>query len=489
MAIGERSMLLAEIISAADKPEARHLAEFEYPAGTSPQEPQALGEALGEFLRQKQFTARQAVVGLPAKWLLVKTKEVPPADSKTASDMLRLQAEGDFSSELRDLVFDYAGESNPAQTQNVLLVATPRKYIELAEKLCEAAKLNAIAVTSSAAALGAVTSRAPAARNAVVLALTTGSAEISAQSGGHPMSLRHLRSPGAGGQEALFLSELRRAVSMLPSNGSSTGREMIVWDGAGAEEALGQNLGMPVRFGDLPSLGIRTVDSARNGEGRKYGAAVALGLAAIGPDRLPVDFLHSRLAPPPERVVKPWMMWTGIAVLVAIVVGVLGYLALNSMQNELSTLNSQYTAKEPHIKSATAFVNTVKFAERWEPNDPRYLACLKALTEVFPEDGQTYVTSLTIKEKVLPKPVPGKPAPIAGLSITLIGNAPTQARAQELYQKVLDKPQYFAEADLKHIVTGQNQNFGRGRGSEAAETTFTLTCTYRVQDASSKPTK
>ena len=64
------------------------------------------GAALAEFLRQKQFTARHAVVGLPAKWLLVKTKEVPPADSKTASDLLRLQAEGDFSSELRDLVFE-----------------------------------------------------------------------------------------------------------------------------------------------------------------------------------------------------------------------------------------------------------------------------------------------------------------------------------------------------------------------------------------------
>ena len=224
LAIGERSIQVAEVNVAADKPEARHLAEFEYPAGAGLTEPTVLGERLAEFLREKHFTAKQVVVGLPAKWLLVKTKEVPPVDESVAADLLRLQAEGEFSSELRDLVFDYAGEANPAKSQNVLLVATQRKYVELAEQICEAAKLSPIAVTSSAAALGAVTSRG-ATKNTVVLALAPMGAELSAQSGGYPTSLRHLRSPGVNGQDGLFISELRRAVSMLPVNGSTVGRE------------------------------------------------------------------------------------------------------------------------------------------------------------------------------------------------------------------------------------------------------------------------
>src|SRR4051812_48735165 len=108
LALGERSMQIAEVSAAADKPEARLLAEFEYPAGTTLQEPAAMGAALAEFLREKRFTAKHTVIGLPARLLLVKTKEVPPADANTVSDLLRLQAEGEFSSELRDLVFDYA---------------------------------------------------------------------------------------------------------------------------------------------------------------------------------------------------------------------------------------------------------------------------------------------------------------------------------------------------------------------------------------------
>src|ERR1700722_13927137 len=67
LAIGERSLLAAEL-TAGDKPAARQLAEFVYPDGVSTQNPDALGKALGEFLSANGFTAKTAVVGLPARW-------------------------------------------------------------------------------------------------------------------------------------------------------------------------------------------------------------------------------------------------------------------------------------------------------------------------------------------------------------------------------------------------------------------------------------
>ena len=126
LAIGDRSIFAAEVSTggggggggaggAGERPEARTLGEFTFPEGLSiSSDATAIGAALAEFLREHKFTARTAVIGLPAKWLLVKTKEVPPADESVAADMLRLQAEGEFSSELKDLVFDYAGAPSTA---------------------------------------------------------------------------------------------------------------------------------------------------------------------------------------------------------------------------------------------------------------------------------------------------------------------------------------------------------------------------------------
>ncbi len=125
LALGERSLLAAEVANAAAGPEVRRAAEFVYPDGLSTKDPAALGAALAAFLKDGGFSARAAVVGLPARWLVVKSKDVPPADPATLADLLRLQAEGEFSSELKDLVYDYAADATAGHPTSVLLMATP----------------------------------------------------------------------------------------------------------------------------------------------------------------------------------------------------------------------------------------------------------------------------------------------------------------------------------------------------------------------------
>jgi hypothetical protein len=471
MAVGEKSLFVAEV-TAGEKPDVKRLAEFIYPAESSLADPATLGISLGTFLRDQRFTARQAVVGLPAKWLLVKTKEVPPADSSVAADLLRLQAEGDFSSELKDLVFDYAGEASPSGSRNVLLVATPQKYIDLVHQMCESAKVEPIAVTSSSAALGTITGRANG-ENAVVLTLAAAGSELTAQSGGYTSTLRHLR---ASVPEPLFLSELRRAVSMLPAGGSNGGRELIVWDGGGVPTGtLGESLGMRVRTGDLPSLGVSTTEAARNGGGRKFASAVALALAVLGDSRLPIDFLHSRLAAPAKRLVARWMIWTAIGVVAFIGVTVLAYSHLQKAQANLDGMAAEYKQKEPSIKAADAFVTKVSFAQRWHGGDPRYLACMNEITRLVPEDGQTYCTSLIIREKEVTKAETKKDSlnkaanETRQLVITFNAKAPNQAAALQLKDAFQKEPNHrFIDMNFKGT-----QNTGK-----AGEVTFSFSCTY-----------
>ena len=66
--------------------------DVKLPEGISLQEPGSLGRALGQFLRQKRFSARRAVVGVPAKWLMVKEMRIPPASAESTAGILRIIA-------------------------------------------------------------------------------------------------------------------------------------------------------------------------------------------------------------------------------------------------------------------------------------------------------------------------------------------------------------------------------------------------------------
>jgi len=83
IALGERSMLVAEVHASSAGPQVVKAAEFVYPEGQQfTKDPAALGLSLGHFLKEQGFTLRNAVFGLPARWVLSKSKEVPRAQGR-----------------------------------------------------------------------------------------------------------------------------------------------------------------------------------------------------------------------------------------------------------------------------------------------------------------------------------------------------------------------------------------------------------------------
>jgi hypothetical protein len=233
-----------------------------------------------------------------------------------------------------------------------------------------------------------------------------------------------------------------------------------------------------VRNGDLPLLGVTTTEASRNGGGRKYAAAVALALSAIGDGpTVPIDFLHSRLAPPKPQRIAPWMIWSAAAALILIAALVVGYLDLDVKEKKLADIQTHYKAEEKAIASADAFVTKVSFAQGWHGGDPRYLACLRDMTLLVPEDGQIYLTSLILRNKD-----PGKLDPRQGASaatkaaaearhivVNVVGKAPTQKDALELYKRFQSKKGFFV--DLKQFST-------QPAGGRSQEVTFSFACEY-----------
>jgi len=399
LALGEKSLLVAEVI-AGEKAEVRRVGEFVYPEGLAPQQAvetegsaQALGKALAEFLKQGDFTVRQAVVGIPARWLLVKPKEVPVSAVSTMESMLRLGAETEFSSELKDLVFDYCDGTETEKTKSVLLVATQRSHVQWAEQLCEAAGLTAVAVTPQALALGRATGEAVK-RQILVLMASSGGSELTVQDGPAPTAVRHMRSLEP---LAPFVGDLRRTLALLPS--TEDPRDIVLWGTAASEAAaLGQQLGVRVRGGTLAMLGVEDSTGAANGDGLKQAAVIALALSTMSERGPAVDFLNSRLAPPPERRIPRWAYAAAAAVVLAIGTSIYAYQYMQQRQHTLDQLTSRYNGITNAVHDATIFVGKVSIAKEWHADRPRYLAALRDLTVAVPLDNQTYATNLSIKE-------------------------------------------------------------------------------------------
>jgi hypothetical protein len=464
LAIGESSLTVAEVVP-GDRPSIHRLGEFVYPAGTSIATPAALGAALGEFLRKSDFSAKTAVIGIPARWLVVKPKEVPPTDAKTLANLLRLQAEGEFSSELKDLIYDFAAGGDSQIARSVLLIATSRKYVDAAVELATAAKLNAAAVMPSAVALSAATGAVS--KDALVLTISGSGAELTAQSEGVPNAIRHLN---RAEQEKSFVGELRRAVSALPGNGKA--REMVLWDhGSMDAGSLGKSLGFSVRSGDLPVLGVDASEAGQNGEGRRYAAAVALGLAGIADKRFAIDFLHSRLAPPIAQRIPNWAITAalGAIVLIGSIVG--GYTDLQHRQTALDTINNQLNNEKSEIAAADLFVSKVSVAQAWHGGNPRYLACLRDLTNSVPDDHQTYVTNLHLNETARTSATPGtsaaKTVEIRTLTGQLVGKTGDQQQVQAILDQMRRNPAFI---DVKN---GGSEETGRSR-----EVSFSINFVY-----------
>jgi hypothetical protein len=398
IALGERSLLAAEVLAAEGRPQVRRLAEMIYPEGISLSQPAELAKALSHFLKDNEFSTHAAVIGIPLKWLVVKAKEVPPADDATVAQLLRLEAESEFSTELKDLVYDFAGE--PAQSgavRTVLLAATPKKYLDAIETLCDGSRLQSLAVMPSALALGSITG-STLKRDVLVLASGESASELSFQRQATATSVRNLR-PSTPNPP--FVSELRRAVSTLgAANGHS---EMILWDSAGLNATdLQEQIGMSVRSGDMDTLGVDSAGAGINGQGPKFASAVALALSVMDEGSTRIDFLHSRLAPPKKHRIPRWGYFAGAAAVLLIAFGVYAYVSLSQQEQVVDAIQANINSQAGKVADAKQFVGKATLAQYWHNTDLRYLECMRDLDSVIPEDGQTYATSLEIKAEPPP---------------------------------------------------------------------------------------
>ena len=144
---------------------------------------------------------------------------------------------------------------------------------------------------------------------------------------------------------------------------------------------------------DLKTLGITaaTPDAAR------YAPAVALALSAAE-KRLPLDFLHSRLATKKEARIGRKTVWATIFGVV--IVGLIAFLLIDiqQRQTQLKELTGKLDTLNPDIKSAEKLTDKVTYGRGWYETRPSMLECLREITRAFRDDEPIWVSSFTLRD-------------------------------------------------------------------------------------------
>ncbi len=489
IAFGDRSITVAEIAPArggdpSGAPwEVRRAAEFVSPAQAAGLSSQAdagiaaTGAALGRFLRENGFSAGRAVVGVPARWLVAREKEIPPSSDQQAAEVLRMQAERAFSTELGELACDYAGKSDPSSARDVLLMAIPKRQLDRVVKLVEAAGREVAAVMPSTLALAAAGASGD--DDGLVLSLNGDAVELSARRGGTPRMLRHLaiRGPDLASQNGTraaavssLAGEIRRTIAMMPrGTGARPPEALHLWDGIGLEVGDASNLarqaGVDLRTGagdrvsDLASLGLAT--SRASDAASRFTPALALALAGAEPRAGAVDFLHPRLAAPSKRRIGRRGAWALALTTTATVALLALWLDVRGRESELVDMKTRLTALAPDLLSAEQLSQRIGTARGWYPEGrPAMLECVREMTTAFPDGGEAiYVTKFTLAET---------------RKGTLAGRSPNRDLVLDLADR-LNKNRNFAGVKLGPLDAG----------GSSGEVVFSISFTY--QGAGLKP--
>ena len=102
----ETSVSIAQVPRGRKKHSPRQVATFNLPEALTADNAEVLGQSLRSFLRSKHLSAKTAVAGVPAKWVVGKPIQIPPTAPANVAGLLAIQAEQAFSINYDDLVVD-----------------------------------------------------------------------------------------------------------------------------------------------------------------------------------------------------------------------------------------------------------------------------------------------------------------------------------------------------------------------------------------------
>jgi len=462
LAIDEFGIIIAEIRVRSGRPELQRTGQCRFEEKLDLNNAKEAGHKLREFLRDNHFSSKQAVIGIPTKWVIAKEVNVPPANAESIAGVLNIQAERAFSLNSSELVFDYCGSTSTSRRSEVLLLAARSKIIEKVKELVSEAGLKLRSITVSALAFGR---NLPDSGSELRYGLYTRPAycEFWTQVNGSPRSIQHvplsMTNKTDDEHTDLLTATIQRLILLSSQQDSTSPRRVTTYDGSGLPDEtidrLNKRLSPQIVVTDGGVQVISKEDGSSSEPGKAQSiAAVAVATAAIEADKLPVDFLNPRIGLAKQTSRKPITAWAGIIGAACLLILISVLVKWRADKRDIATYTDQLELMSEDIAAAQEVVDRITYAKSWTSQKPVFLNCLRELTLTFPEEPLIWVTNLRLSED-------------AGAA--LVGKAVDE----ESFYKVLDKIEQndaFLNVQMVHL---------RNVGRNLSEKEFAVNFEYR----------
>ena len=478
LAIDEFGIVVAEVGARSGRPKVQRAGQWRFEEKLNLDNARELGQKLKLYLRAKHFSSKQAIIGIPTKWVVAKEITVPPASPEASAGVLNIQAERAFSLNASELVFDYCGNTSASEKSEILLLAARREIVDQVKELTAGAGLQVRSMTVSALAFGVVVSRASCPRIEGGTPSTLSDAGLEHQYGlytrptycefwtqvnGNPRSIQHvpLASTDTTADEhtELLTSTIQRLLLLSSQQDSSSPHRITAYDGSGLPgttiDRLNERLNpqIVVTDGGTQLLPKRSGSPDRPKQADSI-AAVAVAMTAAGTDRAPVDFLNPRIGLKKKATRKPITVWAciiGAACLLALIALLVDWQA---DRRDIATYTEQLELMSEDIAAAREVVDRITYATSWTSQEPVFLNCLRELTLTFPEEPTIWATNLRLSEN-------------AGAA--LVGKAVDEESFYEVLDKIKQHEAFF-NVQMIHL---------RNVGRDLSEKEFAVNFEFR----------
>jgi len=400
LAVTQNSITAVEVAASNGGGKILNAADFAIPDNSSIDEPVQLGKLLKQFLRRGRFSTSYCVIGMEARWLTARDKQLPPGIGDDTAGILSLAIEQEFASDRKELVFDYIARSQKDGSTSAMIVAAPDLQVQQLRSMAQAAGLTVSGITSSTMVL-AESQAGSTIDDRLVLHLFPGGAELAGRSGGCfdmvrrlPVSITDTESINS------LVNQLRRIIALLPDGQS---RELLVWNeidlNKTARDLLAEKLGLSIMWCKTPDhLDAFTGDPARK-QGL-FSAAGATALSGIRGHQPPVDFLHSRLAPSKTTSLKKKIIWGAVAAVAVILACISLAFDWQNDQQEVIDMEQKLDDMSENVMKAREMIDRTSFARAWHDKRPEFLACMVEVINAFPHEGAVWATNLSVNEEM-----------------------------------------------------------------------------------------
>jgi Tfp pilus assembly PilM family ATPase len=392
-----------------DRKEARALVLNSGPTGTSisgvwtarldtlegvPLTGKQLGARLAEVMGEGAVGKATTIVGVGRDNVQIKLLSLPPAPDNELPDLVRFQAEREFTALGSEAALDYIPLSGSDTMQHtVLAVALSPAGINEAREVSQAAGLEPDRVTVRALAAVSFVSRAgaiDAGGVSLVVNPLGDEADLSVVDRGKVVLMRTVRLPDseqAVARQRTLNGEIRRTIAAARQQSADRPVDQLVMCGnsAGTDkvDGLGEDLGIPVTLFDPVANAPSGLTGTLVPPASLSRFSAVLGMALAEADRKPpiVDFLNVRRRVEKQRFTRTHAIAAAAAAIVVLAIAGTLWRMSASVTRELADLEKQIADQEAQLKGFGERLQQYAAVEKWKATDANWLEVLTRVSE------------------------------------------------------------------------------------------------------------